>query len=278
MSRRGFLTLVGGTVLSWPFLARAQQKALPVIGYLGAASPDAWASRLKAFRQGLEASGFVEGRDVTVEYRWAENQYERLQTLANDLVVRGVAVLATPGSGAAAQAALAASKTIPIVFETGVDPVSTGLVISLNRPGHNVTGVTSLNLAFGPKRLEIMREAIPSAKLIGALVNPAAGNSMVGPKQEMQTAARGMGLELLFLEASTEQDIDRSFLTLLKQRAGGLVIIPDAFTNSRREQLASLSLHHRVPAISQGREFAAAGGLMSYGGTLRKRIVWQAFM
>jgi putative ABC transport system substrate-binding protein len=266
MFRRDFIKLVGGSILSWPLSARAQQKALPIIGYLGAASPDAWAGRLAAFRQGLGASGFVEGRDVMIEYRWAENQYDRLQTLANDLVRRGVTVIVAPGSGVAARAASAASKTIPIVFETGVDPVAMGLVTSLNRPGHNVTGVTSLNVAFGPKRLEVLREVVPLAKLIGVFINPLAGDSVAGSKLEVQTAARSMGVELLIVEAGTEHDIDLAFLTLLRQRASALVIIPDAFMNSRREQVASLSLHHRVPAISQGREFATAGGLMSYGG------------
>jgi putative tryptophan/tyrosine transport system substrate-binding protein len=266
MYRREFIKLIGGATASWPLQARAQQKALPAIGYLGVASPDAWAGRLKAFRQGLSESGFVEGRNVTIEYRWADNQYDRLQTLVADLVSRGVNVIVTPGSGSAALAALAASRTIPIVFETGVDPVAMGLVTSLNRPGYNVTGVTSLNLAFGPKRLEVLHEVVPLAKLIAGLVNPAAGDSVERPKQDLQTAARSMGLELLVLQAVAERDIDLAFSTLLEQRAGGLVIIPDAFLISRREQLATLSLRHGVPAISQGREFAAAGGLMSYGG------------
>jgi putative tryptophan/tyrosine transport system substrate-binding protein len=267
MRRREFISGLG-LIAGWPFALRAQQKALPVIGYLGAASPDAWADRLTAFRQGLEASGFVEGRDVTIEYRWADNQYDRLQPLASDLVKRGVTVIVTPGSGIAARAALAASKSIPIVFETGVDPVAMGLVASLNRPGQNVTGVTSLNLAFGPKRLEQLREIIPSSKLVGVLVNPAAGNVAEVSRQEIQAAAHGMGLELLVLEAGIEQEIDRAFDALLDQRVGGLVVIPDAFMNSRREQLASLGLHHGIPTIAQGREFAVAGGLMSYGGNV----------
>jgi putative ABC transport system substrate-binding protein len=241
---------------------------MPVIGYLGSASPDAWADRLKAFRQGLSESGFVEGRNVAIEYRWADSKYERLQELAADLVRRNVNIIVTPASAPAALAAQAATKTIPIVFETGADPVAIKLVASLNRPGGNITGVTATSFALGPKRLEVLREAVPSTKLIAVLVNPAAGDIAERQKQDLQAAALIMGLELLVLQAGADRDLDAAFSTLVQQRAGGLVIIPEVFSNSRREQLAGLALRHAVPAIFQSREFAAAGGLMSYGGDI----------
>jgi putative ABC transport system substrate-binding protein len=253
---------------SWPFAAQAQQGPMPVIGYLGTASPDAWADRLKAFRQGLSQAGFVEGRNVTIEYRWADGHYERLKELAADLVSRGVGVIVTPASAPAALAAQAATRTIPIVFETGADPVTIGLVASLSRPGGNITGVTASSFALGPKRLEVLHEVIPSARLIAALVNPAAGDIAERQMQDLQAAARMMGLELLVLQAGADGDLDTVFSNLLEKRAGGLVIIPEVFSNSRREQIAALSLRHAVPAIFQSREFAAAGGLLSYGGNI----------
>jgi putative ABC transport system substrate-binding protein len=267
MKRREFITLAGGAAVAWPLVARAQQQ-MPVIGYLGGASPDAWADRLKAFRQGLSESGFVEGRNVAIEYRWADSKYERLQELAADLVRRNVNIIVTPASAPAALAAQAATKTIPIVFETGADPVAIKLVASLNRPGGNITGVTATSFALGPKRLEVLREAVPSTKLIAVLVNPAAGDIAERQKQDLQAAALIMGLELLVLQAGADRDLDAAFSTLVQQRAGGLVIIPEVFSNSRREQLAGLALRHAVPAIFQSREFAAAGGLMSYGGDI----------
>jgi putative tryptophan/tyrosine transport system substrate-binding protein len=267
MKRREFITLAGGAAVAWPLVARAQQQ-MPVIGYLGSASPDAWADRLKAFRQGLSESGFVEGRNVAIEYRWADSKYERLQELAADLVRRNVNIIVTPASAPAALAAQAATKTIPIVFETGADPVAIKLVASLNRPGGNITGVTATSFALGPKRLEVLREAVPSTKLIAVLVNPAAGDIAERQKQDLQAAALVMGLELLVLQAGADRDLDAAFSTLVQQRAGGLVIIPEVFSNSRREQLAGLALRHAVPAIFQSREFAAAGGLMSYGGDI----------
>jgi putative ABC transport system substrate-binding protein len=267
MKRREFITLAGGAAVAWPLVARAQQQ-MQVIGYLGSASPDAWTDRLKAFRQGLSESGFVEGRNVAIEYRWADSKYERLQELAADLVRRNVNIIVTPASAPAALAAQAATKTIPIVFETGADPVAIKLVASLNRPGGNITGVTATSFALGPKRLEVLREAVPSTKLIAVLVNPAAGDIAERQKQDLQAAALIMGLELLVLQAGADRDLDAAFSTLVQQRAGGLVIIPEVFSNSRREQLAGLALRHTVPAIFQSREFAAAGGLMSYGGDI----------
>jgi putative ABC transport system substrate-binding protein len=266
MKRREFVALIGGAV-AWPFAARAQQ-AMPVIGYLGSASADAWADRLKAFREGLAQAGYVEGRNVTIEYRWAENQYGRLPALAADLVSRNVNVVVTPGSAPAALAAQAATKTIPIVFETGADPVTIGLVNSLNRPGGNITGITAWSFALGPKRLEALHEAAPSAKLIAVLVNSAAGDIAERQKQELQAAARTMGLELLMLQAGVDGELEPAFLNLVRERAGGLVIIPEVFSNSRREQIAALAVRHSVPAIFQSREFTAAGGLMSYGGNI----------
>jgi putative tryptophan/tyrosine transport system substrate-binding protein len=267
MKRREFIIALGGSSVAWPFAARAQQ-AMPVIGYLGSASADAWADRLKAFREGLGQAGFVEGRNVTIEYRWADNQYGRLPGLAADLVSRNVSIIVTPASAPASLAAQAATKTIPIVFETGADPVTIGLVASLNRPGGNITGITASSFALGPKRLEILREAVPSAKLMAGLVNPAAGDIAERQKQDLQAAARALGLELLMLHAGADGDLDLAFSTLIQQRAGGLVVIPEVFSNSRREQIAALAVRHAVPAIFQSREFAAAGGLMSYGGNI----------
>ena len=266
MKRREFMTLLGGAAASLPFAAHAQQASMPVIGYLGTASPEAWAGRLKAFRQGLSESGFVEGRNVAIEYRWADNHYDRLQTLAADLVSRGVNVIVTPASAPAALAAQAATRTIPIVFETGADPVTIGLVASLNRPGGNITGVTASSFALGPKRLEVLHEVVPSARLIAALVNPAAGDIAERQKQDLQAAAHTMGLELLVLQAGEDRELDTAFSTLDEKRASGLVVIPEVFSNSRREKIAALSLRHAVPAIFQSREFTAAGGLLSYGG------------
>jgi putative tryptophan/tyrosine transport system substrate-binding protein len=268
MRRREFIVLIGGAaaapVLS-PLTARAQQAAIPVIGYLGSASPDAWQGRLQAFRQGLSEAGFDEGRNVAIEYRWAEDHYDRLQALAADLVARGVSVLVTPGSAPAALIAKAATTTIPIVFETGADPVVAGLVGSLSRPGGNITGVTALAFELGPKRLELLHEIVPSAKAVATIVNPTGGDVIARQTRDLQAAAQKLGLDLLVLEASTDGDIDTAFATLRAQRPGGLVVIPDVFTNSRATQLAAMALRSEVPAIFQSREFVSAGGLMSYG-------------
>ena len=268
LKRRAFITLLGGAAAGWPLAARAQQQAMPVIGYLGTATAEQWAGRIAAFRQGLGEAGFVEGKNVAIEYRWADGHFDRLQPLAAELVRRGVAVIVTPGSTPAAAAAKAATTTIPIVFEIGANPVAAGLVASLNRPGGNITGVTALNFELGPKRLELLQEVIPSAKLVAALVNPAAPGVAEPQTRDLQAAARSLGLQLHVLEASTERDFDAAFATLLQLRASGLVMMPDPFINSRREQLAALALRHAVPSIFQGREFAAAGGLMSYGGSI----------
>jgi len=264
LNRREFIALVGGAA-AWPLVAHAQQSAMPVIGLLGTISPDRWASRLHAFRQGLSETGYVEGRNVGIEYRWAEGQNDRLPALAADLVRRQVRVIATPESTPAAFAAKAATTTIPIVFSVGVDPVAVGLVASLNRPGGNLTGVTNLNAEILPKRLELMHELVPTATTIALLVNPS--NPLVAETEsrDAQTAARTLGLQLHVLHASTDRDFDTVFASLAQMRAVALVINTDVFFNSRSEQLAALALRHTVPAIFQYREFVASGGLMSYG-------------
>jgi putative ABC transport system substrate-binding protein len=268
MRRREFVTLIGGAVAAWPLSARAQQAAIPVIGYLGSASPDAWQGRLQAFRQGLSEAGFDEGRNVTIEYRWADSHYDRLPDLAADLVRRAVAVIVTPGSAPAALVAKAATTTIPIVFETGADPVAIGLVASLNQPGGNITGITALSFQLGPKRLEILHEALPTANPIAVLVNPTAGDVAERQTKNLQDAARQFGLELVILHASSNPELDTAFSTLHEKHARGLVVIPEVFTNSRVEQIAALALRYAVPAIFQTPGFATAGGLMSYGGNL----------
>ena len=264
MQRREFLTILGGTAI-WPLAARAQQPPLPVIGFLSSASPDLYAIRLRAFRQGLKEAGYVEGQNVAVEYRWAEGQNNRLPVLAAELVHRQVDVIVAGGGTPSAVAAKAATATIPIVFAVGVDPVALGLVTSLNRPGGNLTGITNMNVEVGPKRLELLRELIPTATSIALLVNPTSPNLAEPFTRSMKAAASTLGLQLHVLQASTEQDFDRVFAALAQSRANALVIMPDVFFDTRSEQLAALTLRHAVPAIFQFREFVVAGGLMSYG-------------
>jgi putative ABC transport system substrate-binding protein len=267
LRRREFITLLSGGAAAWPLAARAQQPGMPVIGFLGSSSPDLFARPLSAFRQGLNETGYVEGRNVTIEYRWADGQNDRLPALAADLVRRQVNVIAAPGSTPAALAAKAATATIPVIFQVGTDPVAAGLVASLARPAGNVTGVTNINTELVPKRLELLRELIPTAKLIALLVNPTSPFITESISKDLQSATRALGLELHILNASTEHDFDTVFATLAQLRADVLVIAPDAMFISRSEQLGALTLRHAVPAVTQFREFAAAGGLMSYGGS-----------
>ena len=263
MRRRHFIRLLGGT-LAWPFAARAQQRAMPVIGFLSTKAPDDTPHLLAAFRHGLKDTGFVEGQNVAIEYRFANNQNERLLALTADLVLRQVAVIVAPATPAAI-VAKAATTTIPIVFEIGGDPVRLGLVTGLDRPGGNVTGVTQLNVEVAPKRLQLLHELVPNATIIAYLVDPTYPNVET---TELQTAARGFGVDLHILEASAEREFDPIFSKLVQLRAGGLVIGSNAFFLGKQEQLAALAVRHAVPAVFENRQFVIAGGLMSYGGNL----------
>jgi putative ABC transport system substrate-binding protein len=263
--RREFIMLLGGAA-AWPIAARAQQAAMPVIGYLGISSPEAFASRLQAFRQGLSESGYREGRNVTIEYRWAESRFDRLPALASELVSRRPSTIVAAGSTAAALAVKEATTTIPVVFEAGVDAVAAGLVSSMSRPGGNVTGVSSLNVEINPKRLELLHELVPNVKAVALLVNPANPILTEPVLLQMQAAARTLGLELHILQASADPDIDPVFARLAQVGADGLVIPSEPFFVSRSARLATLALRHRVPTVFYTREFAAAGGLASYGG------------
>jgi putative ABC transport system substrate-binding protein len=268
VKRREFITLLGGAAVAWPIAARAQPAAMPVVGFLQGGSLGAYAPYLTAFRRGLDEAGYVEGRNVAIEYRWADGQYNRLPGLATDLVGRQVTVLATVGSTPATLAAKAATTTIPIVFFVAGDPVELGLVASLNRPGGNLTGVTGLTAEVSPKRLELLHELVPTAPTFALLVNPTSPAQAEPQVHDLQVAARKLGLQLHILRASTESDLDTAFATLVQLRAGGLVIGPDVFFNTRSKQLAALALRHAVPTVYQYREFPAAGGLMSYGTNL----------
>jgi putative ABC transport system substrate-binding protein len=264
MKRREFVTLIGGAT-AWPIAARAQQSAMPVIGVLGSATAGEWAPSVAAFLRGLSESGFAEGRDVAIEYRWAENQYDRLPSLAIELVHRQVSVIAALTTPSAI-AAKAATATIPIVFTTIADPVQIGLVTSLNRPGGNLTGFSFLNVEIGPKLVELLHEVVPAATMVAALINPTNPNAHAW-SAGLQPAARTLGLEINVLEASTERDIDVAFAAMISRRVGGLIIVNDVFIITRGEQLAALALRHRMPTIFQTRASVVAGGLMSYAGS-----------
>jgi ABC-type uncharacterized transport system substrate-binding protein len=266
MNRREFITLVGGAAAAWPLAAGAQQPAMPVIGFLNGGSPGPYAPYVAAFRQGLKEAGYIEGENVTIEYRWLEGQYDRAPSMAAELVRRQVAVIVANSPGNLA--AKAATTTIPIVFTTAGDPVQLGFVASLSRPGGNLTGVTQLNVEVGPKRLELAHELVPAATIIGLLVNPANPTLAEPITRNLQEASRTLGLKLHVLHASTEREIEKAFATLLQLRAGALVISPDPFFVIQSEQLAALALRQALPAIFQYRQFAAAGGLASYGGSI----------
>ena len=265
MRRRDFIAGAAGLSAAWPLAVRAQQPTIPVIGLLGSATAREWAPSVAAFLRGLSEAGFAEGRDVAIEYRWAESQYDRLPSLAAELIQRQVSVIAALTTPSAI-AAKAATTTIPIVFTTIADPVQIGLVASLNRPGGNLTGVTFLNVEIVPKMLELLHEVVPTATTMAALVNPANPNANTW-SASLEVAARTLGLELNVLKASTEDDIDRTFATLIPLQVGGLVIVNDIFLITREQQLASLALRHSMPTIFQTRASVVAGGLMSYAGS-----------
>jgi len=267
IGRRDFMTLLGGAAATWPLAARAQQAKAPTVGVLGGDSFDVFADRYRAFHEGLGDAGYVEGRNVVIEYRWTEARYDRLPQMASDLVSRRVDVIAAMGVPAAL-AAKAATATIPIVFAIGADPVAFRLVSSLSRPGGNMTGVTNLSVEVAQKRLELLHEMVPRAAGIGALVNPS--NPMVAEQNanELQAAARMLGLQLHLLQASTEPDLEQVFTSLAKRGGNALVITNDGFLNSRAEQLAALAARYAMPAIHSFRSFPAAGGLASYGASV----------
>jgi putative ABC transport system substrate-binding protein len=264
MRRRAFITLIGGAV-AWLRMAQAQQ--MPVIGYLSSASPQGFATRLAAFRQGLQEIGYHEGQNVAIEYRWAEGQNERLPALAADLVGRRVAVIATPSSPNAARAAKAATDTIPIVFEVGSDPVAIGLVNSLSRPNGNVTGVTSLNVEVGQKRLELLRELLPRATVIAALVNPTNVNAET-VTTDLRKAAHNLGIAVHILHVSGEHEVDVAFTKLADLSSNALVMTPDPFFIVISQRLIDFALRRRLPTLVFSRDIAAAGALLSYGGSV----------
>ena len=267
IGRRQFITALGGAAVAWPLVVRAQQPGSPVVGFLHAESPQNYAREFAAFLAGLGETGYVDGRSVTIEYRWANGQNDRLPAMVADLVHRQVAVIAAT-STPAALAAKAATTTIPIVFETGSDPIRIGLVTSLNRPGGNVTGVTQTNVEMAPKRLEFLHELLPAAKVVSLLVNPNNPSIVEAQVNEIGSAAQALGLEFHILNVSTEHDFDAIFANLTELRAGGLVISSDPLFTGRSELLATLAARHAVPAVYKGREFAVAGGLLSYGASV----------
>ena len=265
--RRKFITLLGGAAAAWPLAARAQQ-AMPVIGFLSPVSPEAIRNRLAAFHQGLAEAGYVEGRNVAIEYRWAEGQFNRLPELAADLVRRKVSVIATPGVEIGARAAKAATSTIPVVFGVSEDPVRMGLVASLARPGGNATGINFLSSELLPKRVGVLRELLPGINRLGVLINPGDASRAKSVASEVQAAARSMGQEVYILKADTSDQIDEAFAAFERERVDALFVGPDPFFNSRRLQFALMAVRHMIPAIYGAREYVEAGGLMSYGANL----------
>jgi len=270
MQRREFITMLGGAVVAWPLIARAQQPSMPVIGFLHFGSPGPFANQTTSFDQGLKETGYVEGQNVAIEYRWADGHYDRLPALATDLVGRKVDVITAIGPPCAS-AAKNATSMIPIVFTTGTDPVADGLVASLARPGGNLTGISILAVELVPKRLELFSELVPQARVFALLVNP--NNGYTEPMiRSVQEAARAKGVQLTILRASTESEINAAFATLVNLHADALVIGDDPFFVARHEQLVALASRYAIPATYQFREFAAAGGLISYGPSLTAAI------
>jgi putative tryptophan/tyrosine transport system substrate-binding protein len=273
MRRRDFVTLLGSAA-TWPIEARAQQAdKLPTIGFVGSDTPDPYTDRLRAFRLGLKSTGFTEGQNAAIEYRWAEGRNDRLPELTADLVHRQVAVIVAPTTPSVL-AAKAATKTIPIVFFTAGDPIDLGLVTGLRRPDGNLTGATTLTLEVGQKWVQLLHEMVPNANSLALLINPTSPNLAKVQSSNLQTAAQSLGLQLHVLQASTDRDFDGAFASVTRLRAGGLVISSDSFFFSQSRQLASLALQHAVPSIFGFREFVTAGGLMSYGGSLAESFRW----
>jgi putative ABC transport system substrate-binding protein len=264
MRRREFITLLGGAAAAWPLAARAQQPVMPVIGFLSSRSPGESKHLVAAFRAGLQTGGYVEGQSVAIEYRWAEGQYDRLPALASDLVRRAVAVLVTTGGEPSALAAKAATSTIPIVFTVGGDPVKVGLVASLNRPGGNATGVSLLTTAPEAKRLGLLKELVPSAAVFGVLINPNYQEAEA-QSQEVREAARAIGRQVRIANAANDRELEAAFATLVQQGAAALLVGADPFFDTRRDRIVALAAQFKLPAIYQFRDFAVAGGLMSYG-------------
>jgi len=267
MKRRHLLAMLGGVVIAWPLAPRAQKSTMPVIGYLSLASPAQWTPYVAGFRQGLNEAGYVEGKNVAIEFRWADGHYDQAPALAADLVSRHVAVLVTAGGTVAALAAKAATSTIPIVFMGPSDPVGMGLVASLGRPGGNATGVSLMTVQLDAKRLELLHEMVPKATVIALLVNPDNAGAE-SDAREAQQATHSLGQQLHVLRARTEQEIDTAFATLVQLRVGALLVAGDPFFSVRREQIVGLAARHAVPAMLELREFVTAGGLMSYGTSL----------
>jgi putative tryptophan/tyrosine transport system substrate-binding protein len=266
VTRREFITLLGGAAAAWPLVARAQQARIPVIAYLHSASPEPYASMIAAFQNGLAEAGYVDGQNVTIDYRWAEGQFNRLPSLAAELVARRPAILVAAGGDVSVAAAKAATTTIPIVFAIGGDPVGYGLVSNLGRPDGNLTGVTFFTITLGPKRLELLRELVPKAGKIAMLVNP---KSLNPDAAEMQKAARAVGKFVHVLHAASEWDIDTAFRSLEQERDEALLVVSNPLFTSRRDQIVTLANYQRVPAIYPLREYVASGGLVSYGASIK---------
>jgi putative tryptophan/tyrosine transport system substrate-binding protein len=273
MRRREFITILGGAAVAWSLAARAEQSTIPVIGFIGGESPDLYADLLRALRQGLKETGYVEGQNLAIEYCWAEGHNDRLSAFATDLVRRQVAVIVAAGTPATL-AAKAATTTIPIVFFVAGGPVELGLVASLNRPGGNLTGMTTLTLEVASKWLELLHELMPTTSTFAVLINPTSPALAEIQSRDLLTAARKLGLQVHLLEASTDSDIDVAFARLVQLRSGGLVISSDSFLERRSERLGALAKRYAVPAICGFREFATAGGLMSYGASITDAFRW----